>query len=93
MAWQTPVGKLMVLSGLCNYDFKAAGQTVCVEGDTGNEIYIVLDGGLMVEVRTSGEDTIKLAELQPGDYFGEMVCMSPYRYMYQSMCEFRYVDS
>ena len=57
---------------MCNYDFKSPGQEVCKEGDPGSEVFIVISGALTVET-FRGSDSIRLAELGPGAYFGELV--------------------
>ena len=58
---------------MCNYEFIKAGQKVCCEGENGHEIYIVLDGHLTVHTTKSGGEIVSLAQLGPGDYFGELV--------------------
>jgi hypothetical protein len=69
-----PPAKLAVLGEMCNYEFVKAGHRVCSEGETGNEIFIVLDGHLAVFTRSSGT-VLPLATLGPGDYFGELAAL------------------
>jgi len=46
------------------------GDAVCHQGDLGDRLYMVLAGEAEVVRRENGEDTI-LAQLGPGEYFGE----------------------
>jgi len=45
----------------------AAGQTVVKQGESGSEMFVILEGKLVVE-----RDGVKIAELGPGGHFGEM---------------------
>ncbi|MGH9940846.1 MAG: FAD-dependent oxidoreductase [Pyrinomonadaceae bacterium] len=47
------------------------GQSIFRQGDVGDRIYIIA-GGTAEVVREEGGREIKLAELGPGEYFGEM---------------------
>ena len=47
-------------------------EVIFEEGSTGNEMYLVLSGQVLLSVRESGKEEVALAELNPGDFFGEM---------------------
>jgi predicted MFS family arabinose efflux permease len=49
----------------------AAGTDVVTEGEPADHFYVVADGRLEVSKHSPGGDTV-LAELGPGDYFGEI---------------------
>ena len=49
-----------------------AGEIVFREGDTGDTCYVVRSGALRVTRRHSDGRAITLAELRPGDIFGEL---------------------
>ena len=49
------------------------GDVVCEEGDEGDSMYFINSGTIQV----SGKDGVPLAKLQPGDFFGEGVLLSP----------------
>ena len=48
------------------------GHVLVREGSRGNEVYVIIDG--KVEVSRDG---IAVAELGPGDYFGELAVLDP----------------
>lgn len=52
-----------------------AGEDYFAEGDTNTEMYILLEGSLLVTI-AQGEQHIELSTLQPGDYFGEMALLT-----------------
>lgn len=49
-----------------------AGQTIFREGDTGEKMYVVADGRVMISKTIPGVGEEALAFLERGDYFGEM---------------------
>src|SRR5215210_8993131 len=51
-----------------------AGQLVLREGDSGDSLYIVLDGELEVTKRQSSQDVL-LALYKPTQFFGEMALL------------------
>lgn len=75
---QLRVGK----SSGVNQEHFEPGQTVFCEGDLGDRVYIIVKGKAeVVRARkdatgTSGGGEDKLAELGPGQYFGEMALLS-----------------
>ena len=50
------------------------GQEVFVQGDLGDRVYIITKGRAEV-LRGEGGRTVRLAELGPGEYFGEMAVL------------------
>jgi signal transduction histidine kinase len=51
-----------------------AGQLVLREGDTGDSLYIVLEGELEVTKRRGGQEVV-LSSYEPGQFFGEMALL------------------
>jgi CRP/FNR family cyclic AMP-dependent transcriptional regulator len=49
-----------------------AGATVVAEGEPGRSMFIVLSGELVVSKLTDSGRVIRMADLAPGDFFGEM---------------------
>ena len=48
------------------------GQVLVREGDRGREFFVILDGKMAIT-----RDGIAIAELGPGDYFGELALLDP----------------
>jgi CRP/FNR family transcriptional regulator, cyclic AMP receptor protein len=48
------------------------GATVVAEGEPGRSMFIVHSGKLDVSRRADAEHAIHMADLEPGDFFGEM---------------------
>ncbi|WP_334369254.1 Crp/Fnr family transcriptional regulator [Bradyrhizobium sp. AZCC 1578] len=49
-----------------------AGATVVAEGEPGRSMFIVHSGHLVVSKRADAGRVIRMADLGPGDFFGEM---------------------
>lgn len=62
--------EIMKIVGMCRVISLEAGDYVFKEGDSGNEIFLILQGRAAVE-----KMEIELAELRKGDLFGEMVLL------------------
>lgn len=60
------------LSSLSKEKKLAAGQVLFREGDAGNEMYVVLQGRMMISKYIPGAGEEALAFLERGDWFGEM---------------------
>jgi CRP/FNR family cyclic AMP-dependent transcriptional regulator len=64
--------ELALLATFGNDEFFRAGQNIFVEGETGDTLYIVLDGQVRISKFIPGVGEEALAILQKGDFFGEM---------------------
>lgn len=76
------LGKSPLLIGMTNYErkkailiseihhFEAGGKLV-IQGDIGRNMYMILEGNATVQ-RNDGDQTRILAELKPGEVFGEV---------------------
>jgi CRP/FNR family transcriptional regulator, cyclic AMP receptor protein len=53
----------------CRFD---AGATVVAEGEPGRSMYVVHSGELVVSKSADADRVIRMARLEPGDFFGEM---------------------
>jgi len=51
------------------------GTTVVAEGEPGRSMFIVHSGALVVSRLTDSGRTIRMAGLEPGDFFGEMTLL------------------
>jgi len=49
-----------------------AGATVVAEGQPGRSMFIVHSGALVVSKLADSEHAVRIAVLEPGDFFGEM---------------------
>jgi CRP/FNR family cyclic AMP-dependent transcriptional regulator len=64
--------ELMTLATFSKEERFAAGASLFQEGDEGNEMYVVLDGRVMISKFIPGAGEEALAILDRGDFFGEM---------------------
>jgi CRP/FNR family transcriptional regulator, cyclic AMP receptor protein len=64
--------ELMTLATFSREKRFAAGASLFQEGDEGAEMYVVLDGRVMISKYIAGGGEEALAILQRGDFFGEM---------------------
>jgi serine phosphatase RsbU (regulator of sigma subunit) len=53
------------------------GNYLCREGDTGEELYVVIDGALEVVLAADSVDELLLRTCGPGEYVGEMSLILP----------------
>lgn len=63
---------LQSLAGRFVSRFYEPGQSIYAQGDAGDKFYIVVRGTVSISTLDSGQQTIRLADLQDGDYFGEV---------------------
>jgi CRP-like cAMP-binding protein len=61
----------LLVSMLAERRFEA-GATVVAEGEEGRSMYIVHSGALVVSKAGESGRAVRIAELGPGDFFGEM---------------------
>ncbi len=52
--------------------FYEPGQSIYAQGDAGDKFYIVVRGTVSISTLDAGHQAIRLADLQDGDYFGEV---------------------
>ncbi len=50
----------------------AVGQRIFMEGDSGDGLYVVIDGSVEIAAMSVPSRQHRLAVMEPGDYFGEM---------------------
>jgi len=63
---------LETMSGLMvKVSFKA-GDTIFLERELGDALYVIDSGGVRIWVRDRDANEVTLSELEPGDFFGEM---------------------
>lgn len=66
--------ELAIVDGLMHRRHYQAGEVVFDEGEEGQAIYIILEGS--VELRRAGQgEGGRLAELGPGNFFGDMALL------------------
>jgi len=67
---------LRLLATFSHEEFFRSGQTIFLEGDTGEELYIILDGQIRISKFIPGVGEEALAILEKGDFFGEMALIN-----------------
>ena len=65
------IATLNTLAAQFVLEFHATGDCMYREGDAGDRFFIIVRGTVSVSTRNAGDQTIRLAALQDGDYFGE----------------------
>ncbi|HNP70819.1 MAG TPA: cyclic nucleotide-binding domain-containing protein [Kouleothrix sp.] len=72
--------ELLKVAAVCRGLKVAAGKAIFKEGDSGNELYIILDGCVRVMINTRGADgsfaPSTINRLYPGQCFGEMILLN-----------------
>jgi CRP/FNR family cyclic AMP-dependent transcriptional regulator len=63
---------LQYLGGLAGEESYADGDVIVREGDPGDRMYFVCTGRVRISKNDGTEPPVVLAEMGPGDYFGEM---------------------
>jgi CRP-like cAMP-binding protein len=64
--------ELRLLAAFSNEESFKTGQTIFVEGDKGDKLFIILDGQVRISKFIPGVGEEALAILERGDFFGEM---------------------
>jgi CRP-like cAMP-binding protein len=65
-------GALQYLGELAGEENYATGDVIVREGDPGDRMYFVCTGRVRISKGDGPEPVVVLAEMGPGDYFGEM---------------------
>ncbi|MGV3523063.1 MAG: cyclic nucleotide-binding domain-containing protein [Candidatus Sericytochromatia bacterium] len=68
---ELPPERLLSLAAAGELHSCEAGQTLVQEGDPAGELFVLLEGHLKVAARNAEGGSSVLAELAPGDFFGE----------------------
>lgn len=72
--------ELMKVAALCSGLKVGAGRAIFKEGDSGNQLYVILDGCVRVMINTRGPDGAfspsTINRLYPGQCFGEMILLN-----------------
>jgi ATP-binding cassette subfamily B protein len=66
------IADLEALAGRFASRFHAPGQTIYAQGDVGDKFYIVVRGTVSISTLDAAQQPMRLADLQDGDYFGEV---------------------
>jgi NNP family nitrate/nitrite transporter-like MFS transporter len=64
--------KIKSLARLGKREGFSANHIVCQEGETGDSLYVILEGEVRIDKQNAQQDSIEVARLQMGDFFGEM---------------------
>ena len=63
---------LQYLGALAAEEHSAAGDTILREGDPGDRVFFICSGRVRIVKDHGAAEPVVLAEMGPGDYFGEM---------------------
>lgn len=63
-----PDGKVEEIAGLAQFETKLAQEEICLKGQKGSDLFVVLDG----RVNITSQNGEKLAEIGPGAVIGEV---------------------
>src|SRR5262249_3487813 len=64
--------ELRILEGLVHIRTYQVGEAVFVESEPGAGMYVIKSGHVNITLKHQSEQPLLLAELQVGDFFGEM---------------------
>jgi CRP-like cAMP-binding protein len=67
-----PGEKLRKVADIARHRDVAAGEVIFREGDSGDEMYLLLSGKVRISKNLEGVGEEALTILEPGSYFGEM---------------------
>jgi RimJ/RimL family protein N-acetyltransferase len=65
-------GELSQLAQICKMVTFPAGETICSEGECGNEIFVLAEGKASVMTKGKSDKSVKIASISQGEIFGEM---------------------
>jgi len=66
------------IAALCDEEVHPEGAYLFKEGETGDKLYIIVQGAVRISRNVSGMGEEALAVLRSGDYFGEMALIEPF---------------
>lgn len=66
------------IAALCDEEVHPEGAYLFKEGETGDKLYIIVQGAVRISRNISGMGEEALAVLRSGDYFGEMALIEPF---------------
>ena len=66
------------IAALCDEEVHGEGDFLFKEGDSGDKLYIIVEGAVRISRRISGMGEEALAVLRTGDYFGEMALIDTF---------------
>jgi len=69
-------GSLHDLAGICELHRAGAGEVVVTEGSEGDTMYVIKQGRVRVEKRTTYQDTYTVSFLAGGDFLGEAALLN-----------------
>jgi len=64
--------EMVMLAEDLSHQLFARGESICKQGDPGSTFYIIKSGTIAVKVKGSDGVEAEVAQLKPGNYFGEM---------------------
>ena len=65
-------GELSQLAQICKMVSYPAGNTICSEGESGQEIFVLAEGKASVMAKRTGKKRSKIGAIGQGEIFGEM---------------------
>jgi MFS family permease len=72
---QLPVELLDTVVQRLELERFAPGQTIILEGDTGDTLYLIKAGNVDISHQSAGQNEVALSTLSRGDYFGEIALL------------------
>src|SRR5215210_1411435 len=63
------------LRGLLKLELRPAGSVLFRKGDSGGAMYFIEGGRVRIHIEDEDRREVTLAELAPGDFFGEMAIL------------------
>jgi len=71
-----PPSDLKQVAAIANESFCPDGETIAVQGEPGNEMYIIVAGAVRVLTAAGDGPEMEVARREPGEYVGEMAIIS-----------------
>jgi CRP-like cAMP-binding protein len=64
------------VAAIASEQFFIDGEVISHQGETGNQLYIIVSGEVCVRVSAPGKPATELARRRPGEFVGEMSIIS-----------------